>query len=232
MAENSRISKKPAVFDAYINNTDDSLQLALPVPVTNVRLGWPSVNKDDWHDYRLEWEGDLYPIYTDKAKCTSVTREDVKEFIANFRLFANPLLDIAAASTGATSEDAALFNFKIGRKNPTHQTAEMTAKTFMLAEDIGGGKIVFRCRTASDSKRARIPTEIGADSVQFAYMIDTLPTSPDDCNHIMVSTKSKFTLSNGTSPVRRKLHGYMRWYNTRNPKIAAPWSAMFTIEFS
>jgi len=223
----ARISSNPKDFDDYITSTDDNLQLTDP-PTTATRFGWTSGNVSDWHDYRVEWEEDVYPPYKVKKNRSTTVRDRVKEFIANFRLFGNPLLDKAAASSGATIEDASMFNFKIGRANPTHQNAPMTASVYSLVTAIGGGEAVIRNRTASDATRSRIPRELGADSVQIAYCVDRVPAKPEDGTQKEVTTKAKFTLSLGASSAPRKLYGFSRWYNTKNPKISGPWSAMWS----
>ncbi len=113
----SGITLSPKKFDDYITSTDDNLQIITP-PTTAARFGWTPTNVTDWHDYRTQWEEDLYIVYKVKTKRSTTLREQVKDFIANFRLFGNPLLDKAAASTGATLDDAGLSGITPHRQCP------------------------------------------------------------------------------------------------------------------
>ncbi len=229
MAETLRISIAPTKFNIYINSTDDNAQ-STTIPTVQTRFGWTDLEVAAWHTKRLYWRDTLYPKYGDKTKSTPAIKKEVKKFIKDFRTTNNPLLDRAAASTGSTSDDEVLYNFKKGRAPAHHQTEKMTAQVYALIKAIGGGEVVFRSRTETDAKRSRIPKELGADSVQIAYVIGIVPKDENDGTQKEVHTKAKFTLSCGTSSSPRKLYIFVRWYNTKNSKIAGPWSAMITID--
>ena len=164
------------------------------------------------------------------TKSTPAVKKAVKLFIKNFKNTNNPLLNRAAASPGSTSDDEVLYNFKKERAPAHHQTERMTAAVYALLKAIGGGEVIIRARTETDATRSRIPKELGADSVQIAYRVGTAPANEDDGTLKEISTRAKFTLSCGTSTSPRKLYIFLRWYNTKNPKIAGPWCAMITID--
>ena len=93
-------------------------------------------------------------------------------------------------------------------------------------EEEGGGVLGFRCRTASDSKKAHLADM--ADSVQMASAIGRVPANPDDGTEKTVITKAKFQVETGAPG--KKFACYMRWYNTKHPKLASPWCGPFSID--
>lgn len=174
----TRISTSIPGFNTYITNT--GTYVAAGTPTTNgARLGLSPTNITDWEDKKTYWVGTLYPKYSDPLQSTAAVKEAVKNFMKDFKTFAQPLLNIMAASPGAVEADEAVFNFKIGRAVPSHSTTPISEVVVFDARPIGGGELKFSCRTAHDDHRASKAE--GADSVQLAYMVvvpNDNPTPP------------------------------------------------------
>jgi hypothetical protein len=78
------------------------------------------------------------------------------------------------------------------------------------------------------SKGSRASILDAADSVQYRFVVGTTaPTSADDA--ILdkeLSTKASFVLPTGVQKVGMMLYIYFRWYNTKHPELAGPWSTL------
>jgi len=221
----TRISTVISKFNTYITSTAIDVE-SITAPTVQTRFGWTNPECTWWTDMRDKWVDDLYKRYSDKNTSTSVVKKDVRTFIATFRKTANKMLDRAVASPGATSADEALYNFVITKAKPTHRDTPITEKIYPIIEQEGGGVLGFRCRTASDSKKAHLADM--ADSVQMASAIGRVPANPDDGTEKTVITKAKFQVETGAPG--KKFGCYMRWYNTKHPKIASPWCGPFSID--
>jgi hypothetical protein len=171
-----RISKKAKEFNDIIVNGDNHLQANEPVsglPYWQL-LGLSSANATDWHNKRLVWDTPdtgKYALYSNPATSTSVVKKDVKDFIDQFRIFADPVLDKIAANENATALEEKIFNLilKRDRKKPgkSHTHIADQCITALISEK--GGRMKVASRSAHDSKRASLAE--GADGVQYAYLI-------------------------------------------------------------
>ena len=85
-----------------------------------------------------------------------------------------------------------------------------------------GGIIAAKCY-GNSSARAGIFDE--ADSVQYSYLIGTVPpTSPSAEGMIRdLSTKGSFNFSVGDNNGGKNRYIYFRWYSTKHPELAGPW---------
>ncbi|MEP7168668.1 MAG: hypothetical protein ABI855_04805 [Bacteroidota bacterium] len=230
MADGSRVPTTIDAFNKYINNTDDYIHEE--TPTNGTRLGLTTTNQSDWASKRTFWKDTLFPKYSDPIQSTSVVKEDVKTFMKDFRTFANPLLDVMAASPAATNEDAAVFHFVLVRKKPSHQTEPIKDAVVTDVKANGGGDMIFSCRTSHDTKRASKAE--GADSVQVAFKVavrneDPPPVDANDGTTKEIFTKAKFILHAGGANAGKKLYVWCRWYNTKNPPIAGSWNNMITV---
>jgi hypothetical protein len=197
--------------------------------VTNgERLGLTTANTDEWHNKRLFWEGTLYPSYTNPNTRTTTVNTQVKNFMQAFRDFGNPLLEIVAASPVANESDEEALNFKADRKAPTRPTTPLAEQCIASTQSLGGGQARFICRTEHDTARASLAE--GADSVQIAYKIgEQPPQDPDDGTKTIISTRASSVQALGADNSGKKLHYYVRWFNTKYPQFAGPWSAVKTV---
>jgi hypothetical protein len=178
MASNkgSRISGSPKKFDPYISTTDDRLQAIEPIsgqPYWQL-FGFSNNNASDWNAKRQFWDAPttgLFALYSNAVTSTSIVKKKVKHFIEDFRAFANPLLNIIAASPNATPDDENIFNLVLGvnRKKASHAHTKIADKCITGLITGKGGNMRAESRSDHDSKRASLAE--GADSVQYAYMI-------------------------------------------------------------
>ena len=122
------------------------------------------------------------------------------------------------------------FNIKKGVLQKTTRSVATTPLTNQVAASIqplGGGSVNIKCRNLS-SERAAI--DEGANCVQYAFKVgDTAPVSADAENlRREISTKAFFVLALGPGSSAKNLYIYFRWYNTKHPELAGPWSALMT----
>ncbi len=226
MSTKRRIPDNIPDFNAYINNTDDYQQAGGP-PTNAVRLGLTAQNSSDWKAKRIAWVA-LYKKYIDPAQCTTAVKQNIQLAMKGFKAFAQPLIDIMAVSPAATADDANAFNFVLDRKKPSQSHTALTDKVVLDAKPIGGGDVAMKAKTSTDSSRASKPD--GADSVQLAYAFGaTPPANMDKGTTKDIFTKASFTLHAGTDNIGSKMYVYARWYNTKHPELAGPWTVMLTL---
>lgn len=229
MSDNSRIPRKIRDFDGYIRRTNNYFAVVI-LPSNGTRLGLIPTNVTDWDSKNTAW-GELFGKWSDPLTKTTDINRQVKTFMKNFRTFAQPLLNIIAASPNAIDTDATTFNVVLVRKKPSHPTNAIQALCNAVSKQIGGSRVEFKCRTYTDSKRASLAE--GSDGVEIAYIIgdkDTPVPDADSCPLNDLFTKATFTLSNGTINIGKILYIYFRWTNTKHPNLAGPWSDLEIIQ--
>ena len=158
--EGPRISESPKEFNIQINRMDDRLQAIEPTsgnPYWQF-YGLTSTNGSDFHNKRLFWNTPttgLFAKYSSPATSTSTVKEQVKVWIAGFRAFGNPLLDVIAASPNATSDDEAIFNLvlNINRKKASHSHTPIADLCYTDWSVGSGGNKTAGSKSAHDSKR-------------------------------------------------------------------------------
>lgn len=231
----TRVPETIAEFNSYITTTDDYLQAPATPPTNATRLGLSAQNQTDWSDKRTAWTA-LYAKYQDPMQSTSAVKGNVKIFMDDFRAFANPLLNIMAASPNAIHDDEVILHFKIGKAPAHHQTTPFTDTVQFEAQNLGGGELQFSCRVSSDMHRPSLIE--GADSVQVAYQImvpdggtpppggDPIPTPDDEGMQREIFTHAQFVFNAGVTNVGKRMVVFVRWYNTKHPELAGPWSAV------
>ena len=171
-----RIASSPKKFDPYITTSDDRLQATEPTSSNPYWqfLGLSSTNASDWHNKRLFWDTSgtgLFSLYSNPATSTTPVKAKVKQFIKDFRSFANPLLSIIAASPNASADEENIFNLvlNVNRQHPS-QTHTKIANQCVTGWKLGNaGTVKAASRSLSDSKCASVAN--GADGVQYAYLI-------------------------------------------------------------
>ena len=228
MAVTTRIPQAIPEFRDYINDTDDYLFATSGGVQNYVRLGLSVTNAGNWHDKRVFFRDTLYPKYSSENTRTTTIIHQLENFMDDFREFANPLLDIMAASPNAVEADETAMNFKIGREEPVHPTTPIDADIFLKITSKGQGSLQIRCRETKDATRASIPED--AKAVELRYKIGgTEPDSVDECPLTKISTKALFTFSVGANNSTKKIRMFARWIDTTNESRAGAWSEMVTI---
>ena len=230
---NARIPEAIVAFNLYIVLTDNRLQAIFSGLIKHwERLGLILANADEWHNRRLAWEI-LFAKYSDPMQCTTAIKQQVQHFMDDFREFANPQLNIMAASLNATGDDEIVFNFKINRADASVSNTQIEGNFTFKAEAMGGGDLKFTCRTSHDDHRAS--KAAGANAIQIAYFVlagETVPATPGPGGDIPVPagmmkeifTKSIFTMHFGVENIGKKVVVYLRWYNTKRPELASTWT--------
>ncbi len=187
-----RISLSPKKFNPYLGRTDDRLQAIEPLSGNPYwqQYGLTSANATDWHNKRLFFTAattGLFAKYSNPATSTSLVKQQVKGWIKAFRTFANPLLNIIAASPNATSDDEAIFNLvlNVNRKKPTHTHTKIEDACHTDWVGHGGGNMKAGSRSTTDTKRHSLPE--GADGVQYAWMI--LDDTPENITSNIASVQ-------------------------------------------
>ena len=224
MAE-SRIPYAPEKFNTYITNTSADVG-STDAPTVQTRFNWTDDEAKAWTDANVKWSKTTWKNYSNESTRSTLDETEVKKFIAEFHIANNPLLDRAAASTGATTADELLYNFKTTRAKPTHSTEKIKANVIVSLEALGGGDVQTRCRTIAGTGRPFIPHDLGADSVQYAFAVGKIPANEDDGTEKVVSTKSMFVIPLGTGASEERMYSFWRWYNTKNPELSGPWCKM------
>ena len=134
-----------------------------------------------------------------------------------------------ATSPNVTIVDMETFRIKKGALQKTTRSFSNTpiSETPIVAvQPLGGGSLAVKCH--SITSRASIVD--GADSVQYVYLVGNTPPSSVEQNGLSkeLSTKDAFTLALGADTSAKYLYIYFRWYNTKHPELASPWSAMIS----
>ncbi|MBI3501982.1 MAG: hypothetical protein HY063_09320 [Bacteroidetes bacterium] len=172
-----RVNKSPKLFDPYITRTDDRLLSTEPTtgnPYWQF-LGLSSANATDWHNKRVFWDTPLtglHALYVNPLTSTGAVKEKVKLFIESFRIFANPLLSIIAASSNATADEEKIFHLKlnVNRQKPTHTHTKIADQCFTAWTGEGAGSKKASSHTTHEAQ-GRPSVAAGADGVQYAYVI-------------------------------------------------------------
>jgi len=229
MPDRSRIPRLISTFNSYIGNT--SAHLAANSRENNAtRLGLTEAEAARWAELYKEWKS-LYLLYSDKTNSRTISvKNNLLLIIDKVVMFdrTNHILDRIASSGRATIEDAGVFRIKKGitaKKNHSKPQVSISEPVFAAFRQLGGGMMQVRCHSSS-SNRASIYGN--ADCVQFLYCVgDTPPTSAGDAGLSKdLSSKAIFVLPTGAESSGKYLYIYFRWYNTRHPLLAGPWSGL------
>jgi len=220
-----RISRTIIGCANYIDSTDDFLQEII-VPANPARLGLTPQNATDWHTWRIN-NDKLIVLRKSKVTKSPDLNSQVKVSKKGFIKFAQPLLDIIAASPNATTTDANIFNVVLVRKTPTHSDTPIKDTCTATLQMLGGGKMSVKCRTATGGKRPKLAA--GADGVETSYVIgdkNTKVPDPDLGTTQKSFSKASFIMSLGAVNSGAILYIYVRWINTKNDKVASGWSLL------
>lgn len=174
----------------------------------------------------------LMAKYADKSNGrTQAVIEQLNALIEKFVNYdrTTGLLNRIANSPTATFADLDVFNIKDSYLRPKTRSVSHTnisdAITATLTP-LGGGQVAVKCRSVATGKATICE---GADVVQYCYVIGTAPTAPGLPGQIKeVSSKASFTLIVDPSNAGKVIYIYFRWYNTKHPNLAGPWSVVTT----
>ena len=216
-------------FNIYFPNAVNYLQEG--TPKTNAeRLGVLTTEVSTFTGFLTEWSP-LYAKYSDKKKSrTTSIKDQLLVLIDNVVTFdqTNHILDRIAASPNVTVDDLVSFNIKKGvlQKSPASAGSSPISEQVTVAiQSLGGGMMSIKCYSMT-GQRAGIMDD--ADSVQYLYQVGgQSPDSAETPGMIKeLSPKAVFTLSLGAGSALKNLYIYFRWYDTRHPELAGPWSSL------
>ena len=231
MSTDARMPRTINEFDKYIRKTTPYLEAG--EPKTNAeRLGIQTTEVAQWKGFLTEWTP-LSEKYNDETNSrTKSVRNNLLQIIDKAVNFDQTVhfLDRIAASPNSTIDDFGIFNIngglppKLTRSVATTAISEAVTVTFQV---LGGGIVAVKCYSTT-GQRASIYGD--ADCVQYLYQVGTTaPTEAnDDSMKKDLSTKASFNLSLGSGNAGKYLYIYFRWYNTKHPELAGPWSSLQT----
>jgi hypothetical protein len=229
MSTDARMPRTINEFDKYIRKT--TLYLESGEPMTNAeRLGIQPTEVTVWKGFHTEW----IPLCD---KYNDITNSRTRAIKNNLRLIIDRavnfdqsvhFLDRIAASPNGTIDDFGIFNInkgfipKLTRSVPTTAITEPVTVTFQA---LGGGTIGIKCYSTT-GKRAAIYGD--ANCVQFLFLVGTTPPTEVNENTMKkdISSKASFNLSLGLGNAGKNLYIYFRWFNSKHPELAGPWSAL------
>jgi hypothetical protein len=229
MAVTSRIPRTIDLFNPYISSTATYLLAGTPTN-NGTRLGLSEDEIGGWRDMNTKWNP-LYEKYKDKKTGRTTAIKDqlllcIDEAIEYDR--SCNLLDRIAVSLNVTVHDLETFNIKKGLLEKTTRTIPTTAikeSVEPILIPFGGGTVTVKCYSSTSAR----PSIFGdADSVQYLYCVDTpAPESINTPGLIQgLSTRANFDLPLGAQNGGKRVYLFLRWYNTKHPELAGPWSDM------
>jgi len=231
MADKSRIPRSIDGFNIYLTGTNGYL-IAGGRETNAVRLGILPTEVEHWSGNFAKWT-ELYQKYCDKKNSrTTAVIEQLNLIMADTIEFdrTHHILDRIAASPNVTVTDLTTFNIKKGLLEKTTRSSSVTQITEMVVPSIqlvGGGVLAVKCRCATGESASIIE---GTDCVQYRYKVGTTaPLSVEEEGlKSDLSTRASFNLNVGAENTGKNLYIYFRWYNTKRPNLAGPWSPLST----
>lgn len=234
MPDGSRVPGKISAFNEYIDSTDKLLQSVNKATGNPyyVDYGIDAATAAQWSSRRINWDKNVYAAYINPTTSTSIAKENVQHFIKDFRVFARPVLAKIVASGVAGSQEEQTFRFKLVRKDPTTHRTAIKKDCSAGFRSLGGGRYKITC--LADKEAGRAHKVEGADSVQFAYTISPQPPKPsptpdDGTMTLAIATRAIFIQNFGSANLACWLTIYFRWYNTKHPLLAGPWSPLYIL---
>jgi hypothetical protein len=229
MADKSRIPRGIDEFNPYLSTTNS--YLIAGDRVTNaVRLGILPAEVEHWSNNFANWSV-LYQKYCDRKNSrTTAVIEQLNLIIADTIEFdhTHHILDRIASSPNVTVTDLTTFNIKKGLLEKTTHSSSVTPITELVVPSVqlvGGGVLAIKCRCATGESASIIED---ADCVQYRFKVGTTaPLSVEEEGlKSDLSSRASFNLNAGAENSGKYLYVYFRWYNTKRPNLAGPWSPL------
>lgn len=229
MSNTTRMPRSFEGMNNYLLKTESHLLSG--DPVTNwSRLGLQESEMTKWSEFRTNYSV-LYVQYSDQTNTrTRAIRDKLQNVLDQVVEYdqVNRILDRISSSPNVGIDDLKIFNIK---QNPLQKAARSVKVTpinenvTVTLQPLGGGMVTVKCYSIT-GQRAHIISD--ADCVQYAYLTgDTAPASIVAPGLIFgLSSRASFNLNLGAEQARNNLYIYFRWFNTRHPEQAGPWSAL------
>jgi hypothetical protein len=179
------------------------------------------------------------------ATCTP----NIKKAIAALRVKIEKALSVIYNDIPASvwnDDDRSIFGRATGAYAPRITPGVITEKCYPTPVPMGGAKMKITCKSATDQSRASVGE--GANGVQIAYIVIDQPhmdgmtdtsqlkratiTTPEQCTNKEFFSGASFTLELDPIHAGRNLQFFVRWYNSKYPKNAGPWSEAYSANIS
>ena len=231
-----RVPDAKAPFNAYITGSTTHLETGTTPNRRGEVLGLSTAELDDWIAWRDDWEP-LFAKYNDPSQRTTTVTKDVNDLMADFRLFAEPLLTRMSGSAALDNTDRDILHLPERDKTPTAR-GKIDTSPMVSIKGLGGGQLKFRVRIDEDASRASMHPL--ADYVEIKYVIQgEEPTgepgppeggggsdfpSVEKATNYTISKKAMFVLDAGQTHTGKFIIAFVRWANASNPANSGPWS--------
>ncbi|MCF8258939.1 MAG: hypothetical protein K9J06_15395 [Flavobacteriales bacterium] len=233
-----RIPQALAEFETYLNNTVKWLFEG--TPPNGERLGLSEEQMMHWRSYAQHWKM-LYHQSVDDSKSTPVIRKDRDIAWKKFVKFAQPVVNLIAASPALTVRDRSTFHIdpppKRGRRRGRMRDVPMVG---MRNGD--GASLRIVCKLMDGGRPRMHPL---ADLIEMRYVLQTptgikdgalqwpaLPKSPNECPLVVLSSHAKFLVEVGMKNSGKLLCAYFRYINASDRDKNGPWSTLQVIVVS
>ncbi|MBI3500890.1 MAG: hypothetical protein HY063_03765 [Bacteroidetes bacterium] len=195
------------------------------------RFNWEETERAQWESFAKtadEW----FKLYSNPAVRTTAVKNmlvDVQRDTVKYNQQQKLLDRIASNPNRTVTSDFSLFRIKRGspleKIKRTVHTASIDEAPMVALKGQGGGAIKVFCRTVTGTGRGH--RHKLSNSVLIAYAIGrTPPASVDACTLKHISTRAKFFLRLDYKERGNRIYLFARWYNTKHPELAGPWSEM------
>ncbi len=234
MPDESRIPRNLNEYVQYMKRTTDFLGKPSPAPFTGKnweRFNWTETELSQWESF-TKTAGELFLHYSSKAFRTVVIKNKIRKVQSDTVKYnqQQKLLDRIASNPNRTVlTDFLLFRIRRGtsleKTKRTVHTSSIDEPVLLALKPLGGAMLKIFCRTMKGTGRGH--RHKISNSVMIAYRIGTVPPrNLSYCNARHISTHAKFILRLEPSEAGKRIYVFARWYNTKYPLLAGPWSAM------
>lgn len=234
MADQSRIPRNFNKFVMYLEQTSAYLLQKSPLPFTGFnwqRFHWTESELAMWQFFSKK-ASEYFSAYRNPSLRSTAIRDRLKNLRESTVQYNRKqcLLDRIASNPNQTVlNDFYVFNIrrgtsleKIRRSRPQSPIDE---KIFFFLKPIGGAILMCKCWTQSRSGRPH--RHRLADSIQVAFKTRSpAPKSYLDCPEKEIFRTAKFFIHLPMEEIGETIGVFVRWYNTKYPHLAGPWSGL------
>lgn len=126
------------------------------------------------------------------------------------------------------NDDAAVFNFVLKRKSPTHHTTPMQEVPGFGITPLGGAVVKFHVHPIHDSSRAR---KLPGMEIELRFHIlgpdEKIPAEAEALAQHRISSRAIFILDCGKGSAGKTLYVSLRWVLIKHPSRNGPWSPVY-----
>jgi len=233
-----RIPQALSEFDTYLTNTVKWLFEG--TPPNGERLGLSEEQMMHWRSYATYWKM-LYQQSVSDLKSTPVIRQKRDNLWKEFVKFAQPLVNLIAASPALTVGDRRTLRIDPPPARGTRR-GRIRGRPFIGIRNGDGATLRISCRSNKTGRPRMHPL---ADLIEMRYLLQSptdiqdgalqwppRPKSPDECPVVVLSSRAIFTVTVGMQHKGKQLCAFFRYINASDPSQNGPWSALQIIVIS